>query len=64
MCDMIKHAVPQFKGLKPMPHFMPDAPLNYLPAEGGSKSGDAKGGTGMRSKKTRQSTGNKKMKVD
>ncbi len=56
------HTMPQFAGKKPAPNSTPDAPLNYLPAEGG-KTGDAKGGTGVRSTKTRQDTGSKKMKA-
>ncbi len=56
------HSVPQFPSKKPAPSYMPDAPMSYLPAEGG-KSGEAKGGTGVRSVKTRQDTGNKKMKA-
>jgi hypothetical protein len=64
MCEMISHKMPQYGNKKPMPHYMPDAPINYLPADGLKGPGDAKGGTGVRSHKTRQSTGNKKMKVD
>lgn len=60
----ICHDVPQFKSKKPSPGYMPVAPMDYLPADGLKHPGGAKGGTGVRSRKTRQDTGNKKVKVD
>lgn len=64
MCDGVCHKVPQFSGKKPSPGFEPSAPMSYLPADSLKQPGESKDGKGVRSRKTRQSTGSKTMKVD
>lgn len=61
-CEGVCHEMPQFKSKKPAPGYMPDAPLNYLPAPGASKAGGA-GGSGVRKHTTRQETGSKKLRA-
>jgi hypothetical protein len=57
------YKMPQFSGKKPAPGHEPVAPLDYLPADGMKQPGGASGGTGVKSHKTRQQTGNKKLKA-
>ncbi len=62
------HKVEQYKGLYGDPGSIksknPGVPFDYLPAPGAKPAGKMTGGgTGVKSHKTRQDHGNKKMKV-
>ncbi len=65
--DGVKCKMPQFSGLKGQPGSLPDGPYdNDLRSTGKSgkagRLGSTSGGSGVRSHRTRQSTGNKVMK--